>query len=107
MMGLIWVLSIVGTVIVADQKNRSTVGFFFLSLVLGPIAFVIALLVSAHPKNTPVTPYKVSTSDSVTPQNASRQLQEIKHTLRLLQERVDLIERTLDGKAAPVTSGEP
>ena len=109
MFGLIWISSIVGTIIVADQKNRSTVGFFFLSLVLGPIAFIVALLVSAHPKNSSVTPYKVvpSQSQDITPENAGRQLQEIRHTLQLLQERIDQIERTLDGKITQSSADVP
>ncbi len=107
MIGLVWIISIVGTVIVADQKNRSTVGFFFLSLLLGPVAFIIILLAASHPKNAPVTPYKVVPFQNITPENAGRQLQEIKHTLRLLQERVNLIEGALNGKTQSALPSEP
>lgn len=109
MFGLIWLVSIVGTIIVADQKNRSTIGFFFLSLVLGPVAFIVVMLIPAQPKNSLVTPYKIvpSQNQAITPENAGRQLQEIRHTLQLLQGRIDQIEQTLDGKSMQASAQTP
>lgn len=41
---IIWMLSIIASMFAAQTKNRSWVGWFFLSLFLGPFALIIVLL---------------------------------------------------------------
>jgi uncharacterized membrane protein len=43
-MPILWILSILLTVFIARDKNRSVVGWFFLSCILGPIAVLLVLL---------------------------------------------------------------
>jgi len=43
-MYILWIVSILVTVFIARDKNRSLVGWFFLSFILGPIALIVVLL---------------------------------------------------------------
>lgn len=45
-MFILWVASIIITIFVALEKNRSVVGWFFLSLFLGPVALILVILAS-------------------------------------------------------------
>jgi hypothetical protein len=46
----IWLLFGIGTTIAASNKNRSTVGWFFLGLLLGPFGLLFILLLPAIQK---------------------------------------------------------
>lgn len=82
---LIWIASIVATLIIADQKKMNVVGFFLLSVFTGPLALVIVLVVS--PKGGTVN----------VPQDVTQQLNELKNSMIALRFKVDRLE-TLIGK---------
>lgn len=91
---LVWIISIVGTLVIADRKNLNIILFFFLSLFLGPIALFIAAVSSARSRAGGMS------SQPMSNQEARNQLEGIKTTIRLLQDRIDRIEASLK------TSGE-
>lgn len=99
MFSLVWVGSIVATIVLADRKNLNTVWFFFLSLCLGPIALIIVFLSQARANNL-----GLSSTRKLTPQEAHQELLGIKTSLNLLMVRLERIEAVLkeDEPTGPV-----
>lgn len=46
----VWVMSGILSAVVASNKGRSSVGWFFMGLLLGPFGFLLALVVSDQKK---------------------------------------------------------
>ena len=44
----LWILSIIVTLYIADRKKLGVVGFFFVSLFIGPLAVIIVLLMPSR-----------------------------------------------------------
>jgi len=86
-----WVLSIVGSIVIADRKNLNVLFFFFLSIFLGPIALIIAAASTAKPKSTS----NHIPTEPLTAHQAREQLKGIKTTLHLLNQRIERIESVL------------
>lgn len=104
MITLIWVGSIIGTMIIADQKKLNMVGYIFLSLFLGPIAVLIVLLVS--PKNNKA----LGNNRVFTLQEAKQQLAQVKRIVLFQQQKVDELETKINqlvGEEVPVKEGAP
>lgn len=93
---LAWLISIVGAVVIADRKNLNIPLFFFLSIFLGPVALFIAAVSSPRSRSGGMA------SGPLSAHEARTQLEGIKTTLRLLQDRVDRLEASLTtGTGAP------
>lgn len=88
---LAWIVSIIGTVIIADRKNLNVFLFFILSLLLGPVALLIASLSSNRPALSGGTPLK-----NMSVQEAKGQLEGVKTSLQMLSKRLEHIESVLD-----------
>ncbi len=89
MFSFLWLASVLATVIVADQKHRSIVGYFFLSLVLGPGALIIVLLLS------PVVPYEAP-REIRDISEARMCLRQLRDSLASLQNKIVQLEQRLD-----------
>lgn len=86
-----WVLSIIGTIVIADRKNLNIPLYFFLSLLFGPLALLIAAVSS--PRGGAST--QANSSQKMSVEDAKQQLEGIKTSLRLIQQRVERIESAL------------
>jgi hypothetical protein len=73
-------------VIVADQKKLSVAAFFFMSLFMGPVAFIIVLLL--RPRDVKPAPYIPAS-----PGNIRQEITDLKTALMALQERIGSLER--------------
>lgn len=80
-MAFIWVVSIIATLIIADQKRLGVGGYFVLALLTGPLAVIIVLLVSSQ--NT-------GTVNNL--QDARKQLNDLKYSLSALQQKINSLE---------------
>lgn len=79
-MAIIWIVSIIATLIIADQKKLNVGGYFLLSLLTGPLAVLIILLVS---------PQKMKVDDS---QDIRQQLRDLNNSFFVLQRKVNSLE---------------
>lgn len=87
---LIWIGCIIATAVIAGKKNLNVVGFSFLSLFLGPLALLIALLVALPASSR-------RSSEGITSFNdAESRLRDIKNTLCVLQVKISSLEAYLD-----------
>ena len=86
----IWIISIIATLYLADQKKLGVGGFLALSIFTGPLAVIIALLLPA--KNVPSTDGIQGVNNL---QDAKRQLQDIKHSLYALEEKTKNLEQLI------------
>ena len=86
-----WIVSIIGTIVIADRKNLNVLLHFILSLFLGPLALLIVSVASARSKGD-----SSSSSGQMTSQEARQQLQGIKTSLNILIKRVERIEESLN-----------
>ena len=89
---LAWVISIVGTVVIAERKNLNVALHCILSIILGPIALLIVSVSTPRPKKEAVSS---SPSGTMTPQEAQQQLQGVKTSIQVLMQRVERIEAAL------------
>ena len=80
----LWIASIVVTLVIASNKKLSTISFFFLALLTGPLAVFIALLDSS----------RVETTGSL--QDARRQLDDLKSSMFDLQDRANRLESLIN-----------
>jgi len=99
---IFWIVSIVATMYIADQKKLSVAGYFLLSLLLGPLAVIIVMLTPA--KNAPA---HESSRSIDTLQDAKKQLQIIQFDLYALEERTKNLEKhiaRLSGSPVEVAS---
>ncbi|MEI7998302.1 MAG: DUF2339 domain-containing protein [Candidatus Omnitrophota bacterium] len=85
---LIWVLSIIGTVVVINRKGLS-LWYFFLGLFLGPVGLFITLC-EPEPKKLE----KISMG-SMTLDQAKEQIRFIRNTMMELQKRIEVIENLI------------
>ncbi len=86
----LWIVSIVTTLVIANNKKLSMASFFFLALLTGPLAVFIAL---ADPSS------KVETIGSL--QDARRQLDDLKSSMFGLQDRINRLETLISKLAGP------
>lgn len=95
-----WIISIIATLVIADRKNLNVLLFFILSLFLGPVALLIAAV------SAPVI--REGVRSVVSSQDARTQLEGIKTSLRLIQQRVERMEAALNvdpsGTTVPVNA---
>jgi len=97
MFSLLWVGSIIATVVIADKKGFNIAGYFFLSLFFGPIAVIIVLLASSR------SGVVLKDGGVFTLQDAQKHLLEIKRSIKYLKEKSDLLE----AKIGKITGEEP
>src|SRR3989338_7061852 len=90
-MSYVWIASIIGTLIIADQKKLSMVGYFFLSLFTGPLAVIIVLLLPSKTGNN-----AINLPAAATLEGAQRQLGELKSHLFVLQQKINNLENLLN-----------
>ncbi|MCR4336323.1 MAG: hypothetical protein NUV91_00755 [Candidatus Omnitrophica bacterium] len=88
MLGLIWVVSIFATVFLADQKRMSIVGYFFLSLILGPLALIVVLL-------SPARNFLSDDPQIKNLQQAQEQIFQLKQTLSVLNQKIADLEQNV------------
>ena len=86
----LWVVTIIATLAIAKEKNLSFGFYFFLSLILGPLALVIALI-TPEVKSEDI----VKTPTGVSLQEAQEQLRCVKASARVLEKRVNELEELL------------
>ena len=85
-MGIIWIVSIIATVVLAFNKKLNIFLYSLLSICLGPLAFIIALC---------ERPGKTSSKTSApleAPGSIENELNSIKNSLNYLQQRVNKFE---------------
>ena len=83
----IWIASIIATLYIADQKRRGIVGYFFLSLVTGPLAVLIVLLVSDRKVAPSSHAYEANSLE-----DAKRQLRDLRSSLYAQEEKIKNLE---------------
>lgn len=49
--GFIWLFSCIGAAIVASNKGRDGMGWFLIGAILGPIGFILSLVVAGNEEN--------------------------------------------------------
>jgi uncharacterized membrane protein len=98
MYGLVWLLSIVGAVVLADKKNLSVPGCFFMALFLGPVGLIIALLLPPRTRTKPA-PYSPSG-------NIRQEIADLKTALTALNERIAYLERACANEPQAVREPE-
>ncbi|MBU2043850.1 MAG: DUF2339 domain-containing protein [Candidatus Omnitrophica bacterium] len=85
-MGIIWISSIVATIILASNKKLNVALYVILSILLGPLALIIAIIdQSGKPSSKAGKPSEFSG-------NVAKELNDIKNSLNCLQQRVDKFE---------------
>lgn len=92
-----WIACIVLSVAIARNKNRSRLGWFFLSLYLGPIALIIIISLSKREKNPAVTPSGQPLSS----------LGALKAELEALKNEFSILSNRLNRLAAKIDMLEP
>jgi len=102
MFSLLWVGSIIATLVIADKKRFNVAGYLFLSLILGPIAVIIVLL------SRPRAGVALKSGGVFTLQDAKQHLLEMKRSLKYLKEKSDLLEARLSQLSGekPVSASE-
>src|SRR3989338_4862688 len=101
MLSLLWIGSIVGTVIIASNKRLNMAGYVLFAVILGPVALIAALLEAPVKKDT------ADFSGPFTIEDAKRQMAHIRHMIDTLTEQTDKIESKLKQlTGAPINSIE-
>ena len=85
-MGIIWILSIIATISIAFNKNLNIVTYIILSIILGPLAVIIALIDKFG------KPCSKTGGAIESPRDIANELNSIKNSLNYLQQRVDRFE---------------
>lgn len=80
-MMIVWIISIIATMIIAAGKNLGVGGYFVLSLFTGPLAVIIVLLVSPRIMN--------KADDN---QDIKKELSDLRHAFFMLQQKVNSLE---------------
>ncbi len=96
----IWILSIIATLYIADRKKLSVAGYFFVSLLTGPLAVLIVLLMPSREIQSNTGPYRVNSLE-----DAKEQLKDLRHSLGVQEERIKNLEifiHTLSGVPADI-----
>jgi|GEM_PF-584049 len=86
----IWIVSIIATLYIADQKKLGALGFFILSILLGPIAVLIVLILPAENIRQREDIQGVNNLE-----DAKQQLRGIQHSLYALEEKTKNLESLL------------
>ncbi len=86
-MAWIWIASIIATMYIADQKKLSVVGYFFISLLTGPLAVIIVLLMSSRKAQLGSNLYEVNSL-----QEATRQLRDLQYSMYAQEEKIKNLE---------------
>ncbi len=84
----IWIISIIATMYIADQKKIGMAGFVCLSVFTGPLAVIIALLVPARNGDPGVCGINGL-------EGAKQQLHEVRNSLRSLEAKANRIEELI------------
>ena len=84
-MVIVWVVSIIATVVIAEHKKLNVGAYFILSILLGPLAVIIAAV---------VTPPSMQGIDNL--QDARRQLRDLKDSVCALQEKINHVEISIN-----------
>lgn len=97
---LAWIISIIATLVIADRKNLNVFLFFFLAVFFGPVALFIAAISPPVVRNGSSS---VGASPGVPPsamstQDVRQQLEGIKTSLGMIQQRVAHLESVLDSR---------
>lgn len=85
MIGIIWIVSIIATLIIVNQKNLSGGLYLFLSILAGPLAVIIALAES---------PREIKKVDELP--DTKEQLRELRSSFFTLQRKVDRLETLIN-----------
>ncbi len=96
MFATLWIASIIATLYIADQKKLGLVGYFFLSLFTGPLAFMIVLLVSSRASQPDLNNYNVPSLD-----DARRQLRDLQTSLWAQEEKIKQLEILINKLSGP------
>lgn len=99
---LIWLGSIIATIFIADNKRLNVVGYAFLSLLLGPLGLLIALITPSRQQDKNSVDLSTPAVNSI--ESARREINIIKNTLTLLSARLNRLEESLNqisGKEIP------
>jgi len=91
---IIWIFSIMATLIIADQKRLSVVGYFFLSIFTGPLAVVIVSL----------TRKKEAMND---PAYVREELNQLTSSFSMLQQKVNRLEAVINKLTGQETAPAP
>ncbi len=97
----IWIISVIATIYVADQKRLGIVGFFFLALITGPLALMIVLLANSRNSSNMIKTYGANTIGE-----ARQQLQDLKMSLYAQEEKIRNLE-ILINKLSGATTESP
>ncbi|HOW42378.1 MAG TPA: DUF2339 domain-containing protein [Candidatus Omnitrophota bacterium] len=88
---IVWALSVIACVAIAVAKNRSLVGWFFLGLLLGPIAVILAVLSPKIEKTGAIKVSDVDTSGDLSSDALKNQLTALKTEVEYLNRRLGIL----------------
>mgnify|MGYP001566020855 CR=1 FL=1 len=89
----IWLGSIIATTVMADQKKRSVLGFFFLACLTGPLAVLIIALTSERKAENN------STVGTDSPENIVKEYHILKNAVLALNKRLEKLESSIQKMA--------
>ncbi len=93
MLFLIWLASIIAACVIINKKKLNA-GYIFLPLLLGPLGFVILLLVPAQKSQAQAEAESLKSIDSL--QDAKNELSLIKRSFSSLQSRISSLEENIN-----------
>ncbi len=96
-MGVIWIVSIIITMVIVDEKKLNSVLFFILAVATGPLAVFVALFFPSGKKNI---------EKATNLEDAQRQLSGVKDSLFTLHQRVNNLETLIDKLAQHTAAPE-
>ena len=101
----LWIISIIAAVIIAINKNRNAAGWFLLSLILGPVAAILILLLpKVERKQAEISGRSDSSLNSV-----KAELENLKSEFPILSDKLNNLERKiseLEAKGAESADSE-
>ncbi|MDD5347848.1 MAG: DUF2339 domain-containing protein [Candidatus Omnitrophica bacterium] len=98
-MFLVWIVFVVATVIIAEQKKRNAPGWFFLGLFFGPLAFIAVMLL---PKRQASPPSGIFTGPVAASKDSLKAELDILHQqLNVLSARVQHLAVKIEGSQQP------
>lgn len=102
----IWVVSLLVSIYLADQKKRSVGGFFLLALLTGPLTVILLVLLPSKSRTVSAPDQGIFSLEE-----ARHQLEDVRASLLLLEEKTRKLEEFIAGRSPvqlpPVNVDEP
>lgn len=96
MLIILWIVSIIATVVIAQQKKLGAVGYFFFALFTGPLALIVAVIVSPHNGDKGHNVQDAHVKKEFTIQDAQNELEGFNMTVAALQQKIADLQSMVD-----------